>query len=198
MVTGNTVVDAALHMLPGAPERAGRLAELGLEPDGYVLSTFHRPENVDDDEQLRVIFAELDALPLPVLLPLHPRTATRLAGIGRATAGSVRVIDPVGYREFLGLARECAFLVSDSGGVQEEASIVKRPVIVVRALDRTTRGHRHVRRARRLRGPPSAGRDARGPPTCAGLHARLADSPTPYGDGHAGERVAAAILALPA
>jgi UDP-N-acetylglucosamine 2-epimerase (non-hydrolysing) len=197
LVTGNTVVDAALHMLPGAPERAARLAELGLEPDGYVLSTFHRPENVDDDEQLRVILAELDALPVPVLLPLHPRTAARLAGTGRAAAGSVRIIDPVGYREFLGLARECAFLVSDSGGVQEEASIVKRPVIVVRA---STERPEVIGTFAELVAPgPAIGRQGREwAADLRGLHARLASEPTPYGDGHAGERIATAVLDLPA
>ena len=82
---------------------------------------------------LRRILSELAALPLPVLLPLHPRSAARAEAAGLLDLpGSVRIVEPLGYREFLGLARESAFLVSDSGGVQEEASIVKRPVLVVR------------------------------------------------------------------
>ena len=98
VVTGNTVVDAAARMLPGRRTRAAALLDrYGLEPDGFVLSTFHRPENVDDVDRLRSILAELAHLPLPVLLPLHPRTAARA---GRAPApdalGAVRVVEPIG------------------------------------------------------------------------------------------------------
>jgi UDP-N-acetylglucosamine 2-epimerase (non-hydrolysing) len=195
IVTGNTVVDAALHMLPDHTERSVRLDELDLEPGGFVLSTFHRPENVDDDAVLAMILAELDALPLPVLLPLHPRTAARLERSARDALGAVRVVDPIGYREFLGLARECAFLVSDSGGVQEEASIVKRPVIVVRA---STERPEVIGTFAVLVAPGDAiGEQGRAwAADLAGVHARLAELPTPYGDGHAGERIAAAVLSL--
>ncbi len=197
IVTGNTVVDAALHMLPDHRERAQRLAELDLESGRFVLSTFHRPENVDDDTALGVILAELDALPLPVVLPLHPRTAARLERGGRDALGDLRVVDPIGYREFLGLARECAFLVSDSGGVQEEASIVKRPVIVVRA---STERPEVIGTFAVLVAPGGAIRE-QGRSWAAdlgALHARLAEIPTPYGDGHAGARIAEAVVALQA
>ncbi len=172
VVTGNTVVDAAHRMLPVGDERAELIGRFGLETDGYVLSTFHRPENVDDEDRLRAILAELATFPVPVLLPLHPRTRARLSDADLDTLGPIRVVEPVGYREFLGLAAGSAFLVSDSGGVQEEASIVKRPVLVVRALHRAARGardvlgaaHRHGgdRQARpRVDGRP--GRDPRPP-----------------------------------
>lgn len=193
IVTGNTVVDAANRMLPDATQRTKLLALHGLERNAYVLSTFHRPENVDDDQVLAVILSELAALPLPVLLPLHPRGAARArAGGLLELPGAVRIVEPLGYPEFLGLARECAFLVSDSGGVQEEASILKRPVLVVRT---STERPEVLGTFADLVGPGAAiGERAR---AWAGdldaLHERLSATPTPYGDGHAGERIAAAI-----
>lgn len=195
VVTGNTVVDAAARMMPDAAQRAARLEQFGLDRDGFVLSTFHRPENVDDDARLRVILDELNALPLPVIFPMHPRTVARVEASGSDGLGTVQVVAPVGYREFLGLARESAFLVSDSGGVQEEASIVKRPVLVVRAS--TERPEVMGTFAELV--APSESISERGRAWAGdipGLHARLADEPTPYGDGHAGERIAAAITAL--
>ncbi|MGZ6978735.1 MAG: non-hydrolyzing UDP-N-acetylglucosamine 2-epimerase [Acidimicrobiia bacterium] len=195
VVTGNTVVDAADRMLPDETQRKALLDRLGLEPDTYVLSTFHRPENVDDESQLRVILDELGALPLPVLLPLHPRTAARLEQSGSRAPGTVRVVEPLGYRDFLALARECAFLVSDSGGVQEEASIVKRPVLVVRAS--TERPEVLGTFAELVPPGQSIGEHGRAwTRDLAEIHARLASLPTPYGDGHAGERTVAAITGL--
>ncbi len=195
VVTGNTVVDAAAHMLPDEAERSGLLERFGLARDAFVLSTFHRPENVDDGTLLRVILTELAALPFPVLLPLHPRTAARLPAAERAALGSVRLIEPLGYREFLGLARESAFLVSDSGGVQEEASIVKRPVLVVRTS--TERPEVLGTFAELVPAGPSISAHGRAwAADLPAIHARLAAVPSPYGDGHAGDRVAAAIAAL--
>jgi UDP-N-acetylglucosamine 2-epimerase (non-hydrolysing) len=105
------------------------------------------------------------------------------------------MVEPLGYPDFLGLARECAFLVSDSGGVQEEASIVKRPVLVVR---RSTERPEVIGTFAHLvaPGPAIGARGAEWAQDVTRRHAGLADTPTPYGDGHAGERVAAVIGAL--
>jgi len=193
IVTGNTVVDAANRMLPDETQRTKLLEGHGLARDGYVLSTFHRPENVDDVQVLEVILSELDALPLLVLLPLHPRSAARARDAGLLELpGAVRIVEPLGYPEFLGLARDCAFLVSDSGGVQEEASIVKRPVLVVRTS--TERPEVLGTFATLVAPGPGIGARAREwAREIDALHLRLATTPTPYGDGHAGERIAAAI-----
>src|SRR3954454_24154985 len=133
IVTGNTVVDALDRVVPDESARVRLLERRGLNANGYVLATLHRPENVDDPTVFRTVLEELATLPLPVLLPLHPRSVARAATFGLADVlARIEVVEPLAYSEFLGLARECAFLVSDSGGVQEEASVLKRPVLVVR------------------------------------------------------------------
>jgi UDP-N-acetylglucosamine 2-epimerase (non-hydrolysing) len=196
IVTGNTVVDAALRALPDETQRTKLLEQHGLARHGFVLSTFHRPENVDDPRVFRSILSELAALALPVVLPLHPRGVARAEAAGLLDLpGSLRIVPPVGYPEFLGLARECAFLVSDSGGVQEEASIVKRPVLVVRVS--TERPEVLGTFAELVAAGPAVGERSR--ELVANLdtvHAQLETTPTPYGDGHAGERIAAAISAF--
>jgi UDP-N-acetylglucosamine 2-epimerase (non-hydrolysing) len=132
MVTGNTIVEAVNTLLPSPGIRREILERHHLAPARYVLSTFHRPENVDDPTTFARIFDELARLPLPVLLPLHPRSKAHLTEFGIRPSDQIRIIEPIGYTEFLGLLAECAVAVSDSGGIQEEASIVKRPILVVR------------------------------------------------------------------
>lgn len=133
-VTGSTLAEALDGMLPSAEQRQGLLAEHGVGPAAFVLATIHRAENADDRERLTSFLSELAGLDLPVVLPLHPRTRARAAEFGLGDLlERMTVVEPLGYREFIGLAAECAVLVSDSGGVQEEATILKRPVVVVRA-----------------------------------------------------------------
>lgn len=195
-VTGNTVVEALQRLLPPPRQRKALLDGLGLFAARFVLATFHRPENVDDPERLQVILRELGALPFPVLLPLHPRTAVRVGSFGLADLlRKVSAIEPVGYRTFLGLAAECAFLVSDSGGVQEEATVVKRPVLVVR--NSTERPEVLGTFARLVQPGPlirqTAGEWAE---NLADLHASLAGLPSPYGDGSASRRCLSALTRL--
>jgi UDP-N-acetylglucosamine 2-epimerase (non-hydrolysing) len=185
VVTGNTVVEAVLALRPDAAATQRILATRGVERDGFVLATFHRPENVDDPEMLSTILSELAALPIPVVLPLHPRTAVRAAEAGlEPLLDKLLVAPPVGYREFLGLMGAAALLVSDSGGVQEESSVVKRPVIVVR---RSTERPEVLGTFSRLVAPGSGVADAalEWLDDIAAVHARLAALPSPYGDGDA-------------
>jgi UDP-N-acetylglucosamine 2-epimerase (non-hydrolysing) len=196
-VTGNTVVEALQALLPSTGERREILSSHGVERNGFVLSTFHRPENVDEAATLRTILGELAALPLPVVLPLHPRTAARAAADPEAAGllGRLRVVDPLGYVEFLGLAAEAAILVSDSGGIQEEASVLKRPVLVVRRS--TERPEVLGTFAERVEPGPEIGSVCAGwLADLAGVHARLADLPSPYGDGTAAERTVKAMRRL--
>lgn len=193
--TGNTVVEAVLGLLPAAGERAALLERYGVEREGFVLSTFHRPENVDDRTRFQTILSELADLPLPVLLPLHPRSVRRAQEFGlEGLLSRVRVIEPIGYRDFLGLSAETALLISDSGGVQEEASVVKRPVIVVR--NSTERPEVLGTFAERVEPGPAIGQLARDRLTDpAALHEELTSIPSPYGDGTASRRSVQAVLA---
>ncbi|MDQ1521024.1 MAG: hypothetical protein QOI55_2097 [Actinomycetota bacterium] len=193
VVTGNTVVEAVRRFVPAAEETARILSERGLERDRYVLATFHRPENVDRPEVLELILRELGALPVPVVLPLHPRTEqqARAAGLGDLLAG-VRVERPAGYGAFLALMANCALAVSDSGGVQEESSVVKRPVVVVRRS--TERPEVVGTFAELVTAGPRIGEVAGAwLDDLPAVHARLAALDTPYGDGHASQRTVAAL-----
>ena len=80
-VIGNTVVEAVQRLLPSPDERAALVAGFGLDPGRFVLATIHRPENTDG-EALPVVLAALAEIPAPVILPLHPRTAARVADAG--------------------------------------------------------------------------------------------------------------------
>ena len=192
-VTGNTVVEALETALPGAAEREAVLAARGLLRDRFVLATIHRPENVDDPGRLEVILRELGRLPLPVVFPLHPRTAKSVeqAGLTRLLEPLVR-LEPQAYPAFLALAAEAAVIVSDSGGIQEEVSVLKRPVVVVR---RSTERPEITGTfgVRVLPGPGIGTEVARWLDDVAGHRERLRRLPSPYGDGSAAARIAAAL-----
>ena len=196
VVTGNTVVEAVDELMPNAEDRAALLADHGVESGRFVLSTLHRPENVDDPDTLETVLAALAALPVPVVLPLHPRTAERVERFGLgAMLDDLMVIDPIGYREFLGMGAESAFLISDSGGVQEEVSVYKRPVLVVRRS--TERPEVLGTFAERVEPGPRIAEVANAwLEDLDGLHQRLAATESPYGDGSASRRSADAIRAI--
>jgi len=184
-VTGNTVVEAVLELLPPPNERRELLATHGLEREAFVLSTFHRPENVDHAETLTTILDELVALPLPVVLPVHPRLAARIESFGLGDRlAALRPVSPLDSLAFLGLFAESAASVSDSGGVQEEASVVKRPVVVVR---RSTERPEVLGTFSTLAavGPEIGAAAAAWLDDPAATHAHLSGLASPYGDGSA-------------
>lgn len=191
-ITGNTVVEAVGGLMPAPAVRMGLLSDLGLEAGGFVLSTIHRPENVDDPGRFGTILKQLAALDLPVVLPLHPRSRKRAQQFGlEGQLAALRVIDPIGYVDFLGLSAEAGFLVSDSGGVQEEVSVYKRPVIVVR---RSTERPEVLGTFARLVEPESIGDTAsEWLADLPGVHGELSEIASPYGDGSASSRIVEAI-----
>lgn len=191
-VTGNTVVEAVHAQLPAPDERSDLLGQYGLSADGYVLATVHRPENTDDPAALRAILTELGAIAAggtPVLLPLHPRTRARVeaAGLEDLLTG-LRVTRPLGYGDFLALAQHAALIVSDSGGIQEEVTVLGRPLVVVRRS--TERPEAMVDFADLVEPGPAIGELARRrlAESAHGLR-RLAALPSPFGDGRASERI---------
>jgi UDP-N-acetylglucosamine 2-epimerase (non-hydrolysing) len=194
-VIGNTVVEAVRRLLPAVEERAAILARFGLEAGRFVLATVHRPENTDGDA-LGAVLAALAAVPAPVVLPLHPRTAARIAAAGLAPLlAPLRVVEPLPYEPFLGLLAECGVAVSDSGGVQEEVSVLGRPVVVVRRS--TERPEVQGTWAQLVDpGPQVAAAVADLWTDLPALHARLAALPSPYGDGTASAQAELAIAGL--
>jgi UDP-GlcNAc3NAcA epimerase len=103
-------------------------------PKRFVLSTIHRAENTDDPERLQSILLALSkiSLDLPIVLPLHPRTKSRLASIKLQVPASVSIVDPVGYLEMVYLLKRCELVITDSGGLQKEAYFFDKPCITTR------------------------------------------------------------------
>lgn len=134
-VTGNTLFDALATLLPDAAHQAGTLSRFGVADGKYALATVHRSANVDDGARLAALLDGLAALATttPVLLPLHPRTraAAEGAGLGLDRPGLI-LLPPLGPVDFLALEAGAGLIVSDSGGVQEEACFLRRPLIVLR------------------------------------------------------------------
>jgi UDP-N-acetylglucosamine 2-epimerase (non-hydrolysing) len=194
-LTGNTIVEATVSMLPTEAIARQVAAGLGTEPGRYVLATIHRPENTDDPQRLRAILDELSKLGLPVLLPLHPRTRAAAIRHGLTAAlDRIRVVPPADHRTFLGLARCARLLVSDSGGVQEECTVLKKPLIVVRNSterpESIEAGFAHL-----VQPGPGIGELGRQLISDEGLGERLAAIPCPFGDGKASERIVALLQA---
>jgi len=135
-VTGNTVIDATINNMPRA-ESVSRISK-ELRFRKYVLATAHRAENVDDPSVLRAFVEVFQNLPLPVVFPVHPRTVNRLRSVGLlrnlASHRNVQLLPPLGYFDFLILMKRSSLILTDSGGVQEEATSppIRKRVVVMR------------------------------------------------------------------
>jgi UDP-N-acetylglucosamine 2-epimerase (non-hydrolysing)/UDP-GlcNAc3NAcA epimerase len=127
-LVGDVMADVSLAFRDIAEERSSALAEYELEPGGYLVVTSHRAGNVDDPDRLRLLVELLEALPLPAVFPLHPRTRARLEAAGfldrLERAAQLRLVGPLGYLDFLKLVRHSAAVLTDSGGVQKEAYLL--------------------------------------------------------------------------
>ncbi len=134
---GNVMIDSLVEVLR-RPGRAGIVQGLGLRPGEYALLTLHRPENVDDlPTLLRILGAVRElATQIPVIFPMHPRTACRLDSVPASEASriwrGIHRTRPLGYRDFLKAVQEAALVVTDSGGVQEETTYLGIPCVTVR------------------------------------------------------------------
>ncbi|VUZ84799.1 UDP-2,3-diacetamido-2,3-dideoxy-D-glucuronate 2-epimerase [Candidatus Methylomirabilis lanthanidiphila] len=128
---GNVMIDTLVRLLPRAvvPEEVNGLSH-------YALVTLHRPSNVDEPEMLARVLKALEeiAKEMPVIFPIHPRTRQRIEGFG-LTAGNgngIRLLNPLPYLGFLGLQRQAAVVITDSGGIQEETTFLGVPCITLR------------------------------------------------------------------
>jgi UDP-N-acetylglucosamine 2-epimerase (non-hydrolysing) len=131
------MVDALLGSLEKI-SRSRALERIGVEPARYAVLTLHRPDNVDDPQAAAGILAAIERLQrrLPIVFPVHPRTRRRFADStawGHLTRlAGVRTIEPQGYVDFLRLVQQAAFVLTDSGGLQEESTVLGIPCLTLR------------------------------------------------------------------
>jgi len=146
-LVGNVMIDSLRQFLPAA-EKTEALREFGLEAGGgrarpFVLVTLHRPSNVDEADSLHPLMKALSeiAREVPVLFPVHPRTAERFERFGlgnrfvsawNGSGAGLRSTGPLGYLEFLRLESQASAVVTDSGGIQEETTALGVPCFTLR------------------------------------------------------------------
>ena len=131
---GNTMIDT-LAAMRGRIEALGSPAAHGVEPGGYLVVTLHRPALVDDPALLRSAIAELDAIAagMDVVFPVHPRTRANMEQAGIEPSNPrLRLLEPLGYLNFLGLVFDAAGVLTDSGGIQEETTYLGIPCFTLR------------------------------------------------------------------
>ncbi|HLH14000.1 MAG TPA: UDP-N-acetylglucosamine 2-epimerase (non-hydrolyzing) [Solirubrobacteraceae bacterium] len=192
VVVGDVMVDVALRWQPAARANDEVAAARGLRPGAYLLLTAHRAGNVDDPARLRALVSVIEALPAPVVLPLHPRTRARLEQAELLEqlerSDGVQLTEPLGYVEFSALLCNARAVLTDSGGVQKEAYLAGVPCVTLRA---NTEWVETVQAGWNTLVDLDAGAALaaleRTPP---------AEHPRLYGDGHAGERCVRAIETL--
>jgi UDP-GlcNAc3NAcA epimerase len=184
VVVGDVMADACFRLAPIARERSDALGRLDVEPGRYLLVTLHREANVQP-ERLRRIVGGLRRLREPLVFPAHPRTRAALD----ANRLDIPTIQPLGYLDLAALASQARVILTDSGGLQKEAYWYGVPCITLRPstewVDTVEAGantlvdddpYRIVQAVREARMPP--------------------DPPPLYGNGHASERVAEALLSM--
>ena len=134
-VVGNTITDVIKEYLPFA-NKINILEKLKLTKKKYFLVTLHRPESVDIKKNLTSLLKALKALHnkynYPIIFPIHPRTKNNLKKLRLSLDDNIKIIEPLEYLEFLKLMKDSKLILSDSGGIQEEASILGVPCVTLR------------------------------------------------------------------
>jgi len=135
-ITGNTIVDAVHQNVEIAKRKVDVLNSLELNSHDYMLVTSHRQENVDNEKKLRDIFKGLhlvyEQFGQMLLYPMHPRTMKRMKEFGLQVPEGIRIVEPVGFLEFLQLEANASLILTDSGGIQEESCILGVPCVTLR------------------------------------------------------------------
>ena len=187
VVVGDVMVDVAQLVAPRARARTAVLDTYGVSPGRYVVATAHRAGNVDDPARLARLVDVLLAVPGPVVLPLHPRTAARLqaAGLRERLERGVVLTPPLGYLDFTALLVNARAVLTDSGGVQKEAYLAGVPCVTLRSRTEWTETV-DVGWNTLVDLDPDAAVAALDRPVPA-------ERPPLYGDGRAGERVVRAL-----
>ncbi len=131
-LVGDIMVDSLRFGLAKAEKDSRVLRRLGLEDTEYCLLTLHRPYNVDEPQQLHRILEGLNHLRRLIIFPVHPRTRNILHNSNITSYGNIRFIEPQAYLDFLSLMQHAQVILSDSGGIQKEAYILKKPCVTLR------------------------------------------------------------------
>lgn len=191
-VTGNTIVDAVSQNIELASRKSTILEEFGLESGAFYLLTAHREENVDDPDRFAGILDGVGELARrtgrTAVYPIHPRARKSLDAFGLSVPDSIELVDPLGFLDFLALESHAKLAITDSGGVQEEACILRTPCITVR--DTTERPETIDVGANRLVGTDPAA-------ILTGAKEMVNDGDTwsnPFGDGTASEQIVDVLL----
>lgn len=190
-VTGNTVVDAVEQNQRLAAEKSSILSELGIESDQFALLTAHRAENVDTEERFKNLLDGVNQaaaeLGLEVIYPVHPRAENNIEQFGIQVPDRIRLIEPQDYLDFLTLESNAAVILTDSGGVQEEACILEVPCVTLR--ENTERPETIDVGANRLVGTTLS-------TIVEGTHEAINDTSSwmsPFGDGTASTQILDAV-----
>jgi UDP-N-acetylglucosamine 2-epimerase (non-hydrolysing) len=130
---GNVMIDTLRQIEPRA-ESSQILSSLGLQRGSYGLLTLHRPENVDDPTLFKELWNVMEdvSASVPLVFPVHPRTRAKLADIGMNENGRIRLIDPIGYIDMIALIKNAKLVLTDSGGLQEETTVLGIPCLTLR------------------------------------------------------------------
>jgi UDP-N-acetylglucosamine 2-epimerase (non-hydrolysing) len=184
---GNVMIDTLVRLLPTCEDHK----PAGL-PSRYALVTLHRPSNVDDSVWLKTLLDALEeiAQEIHIIFPIHPRTRKRMEELGFRAARNIQFLDPASYLTFLALQKGATFVITDSGGVQEETTFLGVPCLTLRENTErpitVTLGTNLLigRGITRMKGEVQ--RILRGK--------KEVSSPIPLWDGHAAERIAQIVL----
>jgi len=193
-LVGNTVVDALKQHLDIARSSSAILDEVNVKHREYLLLTTHREENVDDRNRLGGILDGMRKVlreqQLPVIFPIHPRTRKRVLELGfsqklqDSERDGLRIIDPIGYLDFLMLLCSARLVMTDSGGLQEEACVLGVPTVTLRENSERPETINVGSNVLAGTAPDLIAKKVR-----EQLHNSQNTWPNPFGDGHAGERV---------
>jgi len=190
-MTGNTIVDAVYQYLNVARKHSDSLHSLHLNPREYFLVTIHRQENVDNEARFASIVSALEQLArefhLPVIFPIHPHSKKQINYFGLRLR-NIRLIEPVGFLEFLQLEDNARLILTDSGGVQEESCILGVPCVTLR--DDTERPETLEVGSNIL-----AGTEPEKILECSQIMFNKKNKwPNPFGDGKTAERIVSIIM----
>jgi UDP-N-acetylglucosamine 2-epimerase len=186
LMVGDVMFDAFRQNLDIGRQSSKIVDKLKLEPGSYQLLTIHRAENVDHPELHRAILSAVTESGRRVIFPVHPRTRAAFTKSGIQPGPNVQVIDPVGYLEMLVLEENAEAIVTDSGGVQKEAYFAGRPCITLRERTEWTET---VQAGWNM----LVGTDAKAIAGAMRTFRPAGKRPDLFGDGHAAERVVAAL-----